>query len=184
MAAVRAPDAVRRAAGVSYFESDLMPGRPMFRCDRLSASLQVSRCESMWREANGPGSCPERVQRCRACPVGAAHAGEVDASYHRLRGLTICSRCHRTDLRLIGGNICVGCKNREYEWVKGKNAKGQFPKLHPVLERRRCLVAVGGSVRVLERELTTAMDELVVETLRDSGRAVVFGFGLGVVYGG
>lgn len=175
MAAVRVP------AGVEYFESDLMPGRPMFRCDRLSASLRVEACAGMWREANVQGQMPERLFRCRSCPVGAAHAGEVDASYHRLRGLSICSRCHRSDLRLIGGNVCVGCKNREYEWVKGKNAKGQFPKLHPTLARRRCVVMTGGSVRILARELTTAMDELVVEMLRDSSRAVVFGLGVGVV---
>lgn len=183
MAVARAPAGPGVAQGVNYFESELMPGKPMFRCDRLAASLRVASCAEMWREANASGQMPERLFRCRACPIGAAHAGESDASYHRLRGLTICSRCHRTDLRLIGGNVCVGCKNREYEWVKGKNAKGQFPKLHPVLARRRCTVLVGGSVRVLVRELTTATDELVVELLRDSGRAVVFGFGVGVVYG-
>jgi hypothetical protein len=76
----------------------------------------------------------------------------------------------------------VGCKNREYEWVKGKNAKGQFPKLHPVLAKRRLVYAVGGEVRVLVRELTAGMDELVVELLRDSTRRVVMGLGrLGVV---
>lgn len=30
-------------------------------------------------------------------------------------------------MRLIGGCICVGCKNREYEWLKGRNAKGREP---------------------------------------------------------
>jgi hypothetical protein len=169
---------------VDYFESELMPGQPMFRCDRLSASIRVVSCVGMWAEANSQGGVPERLFRCRACPVGAQHSGEGDASYHRLRGVSICARCHRTDLRLIGGNVCVGCKNREYEWVKGKNAKGQFPKLHPVLAKRRVVYAVGGEVRVLVRELTAGTDELVVELLRDSTRRVVMGLGRGGVMNG
>ena len=178
-----APPAVSRADGVGYFESELMPGKLMFRCDRLSASLRADTCAGMWREANANGQPQERLFRCRSCPVGAVHAGEVGASCHRLRGLSICARCHRTGLRLIGGNLCVSCANRQYEWVKGKNAKGQPPKLHPKLERRRCVVAVGGEVREVVRELTVGVDEVVVELLRDSGRGVVFGFGVGVVCG-
>lgn len=171
-------------ASVRYFESELMPGKPMFRCDRLMASLRVVSCAEMWREANAAGPMPERLFRCRGCSVGAAHAGEADASCHWLRGVPICARCTRTDLRLIGGNICVSCQNRQYEWVKGKNAKGQYPRLHPALARRRCVAVVGGVTRVVVRELTVGMEELVVELLRDSSRAVVFGLGVGGVYGG
>lgn len=171
------------AKGVSYFDSDLLPGRPMFRCEKLSASLQVSRCSAMWADANGKGPPPERVERCRGCAVGAAHAGAVDPSGHRLRASGACSRCHRTDLRLIGGNVCVSCQNREYEWVKGRNAKGKFPALHPPLDRRRVTALVGGKVKVVARERTTATLELVVELLRDSPDRVVFGMGRGRVYG-
>lgn len=167
---------------VEYFESELLPGRPMFRCSRLSASLQVDRCGSMWSEANGRNA-PERLDRCRGCTIGARHAGAVDPAYHRLRGTTTCSRCHRADLRLIGGNVCVGCKNREYEWVKGRNAKGKFPVQHPTLARRRVTVMTGGRVRVVGRELTASTTELVVELLRDSPDRVVFGLGKGRVYG-
>ena len=170
--------------GVRYFESDLLPGKPMFRCDRLSASLQVDRCASMWSEANVKGPPPDRVQRCRGCPVGACHAGAQDPSYHRLRGLPVCSRCQRTDLRLIGGNICVSCQNRGYEWVKGSNAKGKFPVCHPPMARRRVTYSAGGVVRSLSREWTVATTELVTELLRDSSSRVVFGLGRGRVYGG
>lgn len=167
---------------VEYFESELLPGRPMFRCSRLAASLQVSRCASMWTEANGR-SPPERLDRCRGCTIGAGHAGAKDPAYHRLRGAPMCSRCHRTDLRLIGGNLCVSCQNRAYEWVKGRNAKGKFPVQHPVLARRRVTVLTGGRVRVVGREMTTSTLELVVELLRDSPDRVVFGLGIGRVYG-
>lgn len=167
---------------VEYFESELLPGRPMFRCARLAASLQVERCASMWGEANARNA-PDRLSRCRGCAVGAGHAGAKDPAYHRVRGMAMCARCHRCDLRLIGGNVCVSCKNREYEWVSGRNAKGKFPVLHPVLARRRVTVLVGGRVRVVGRELTASSLELVVELLRDTADRVVFGLGRGRVYG-
>lgn len=153
----------------------------MFRCTRLSASLQVERCAQMWRDAVETRG--GRSGRCLGCEVGAAHAGEVDASYHRLRATTTCSRCHRADLRLIGGNVCVGCKNREYEWVKGQNAKGKFPVCHPRLDPRRLVYATSAGVRVLVRERTVSTTELVVEVLRDSPKRALFGFGVGRVYG-
>lgn len=168
--------------GVEYFESELLPGRAMFRCSRISATLQVSTCAGMWREANAGTGIPERGAQCRACVVGAQHAGQVDPTGNRLRGMPVCSRCHRTDLRLIGGNVCVGCKNREYEWVKGRNAKGKFPACHPPLERRRVTYRVGGEVCTLVRERTVNTTELVVELLRDSPNRVVFGLGRGVAH--
>lgn len=168
--------------GVEYLTSELLPGRPMFRCSRMSATLQVSSCVGMWREANAGTGVPERGAQCRGCPVGAVHAGEVDPTGHRLRGMPVCSRCHRTDLRLIGGNVCVGCKNREYEWVKGKNAKGKFPACHPPLERRRVVYRAGDRVATLVRDRTASTTELVVELLRDSPSRVVFGLGRGVAY--
>lgn len=170
-----------QAPGVVYFESELLPGRPMFRCDRLSASLQVSRCAQMWRDAAQTRG--EKSGLCLGCQVGAAHAGEVDASYHRLRATTTCSRCHRGDLRLIGGNVCVGCKNREYEWVKGRNAKGKFPACHPRLDPRRLVYATEAGVHVVARERTASTLELVVEVLRDSPKRALFGFGVGRVHG-
>lgn len=165
-----------------YFESELLPGRPMFRCAKLAASLQVSRCASMWTEANARHA-PDRLDQCRGCTIGARHAGAVEPAYHRLRGTTTCARCHRTDLRLIGGSLCVSCKNREYEWVNGRNRRGKFPMLHPAMARRRLTVLIGGKVRVVARELTTSSLELVVELLRDAPERVVFGLGRGRVYG-
>lgn len=176
MAVVRgAPSGFVKVRGVEYSESDLIPGALVFRCSRQSATLQVSTCRQMWTVANKAG---DRCSRCMGCPVGAAHAGVADPTASVLRGLPICSRCHRTELRLIGGNICVGCKNREYEWVKGRNAKGKPPVCHPPLARRRVTCRVGSEVRVVAREMTASTTELVVEMLRDSPTRVVFGLGV------
>lgn len=172
-----------KAPGVVYSENELMPGQPMFGCTRLSAVLRVESCVTMWRQANAGPPPVERLLRCRGCTVGACHAGAVDPTYHPLRGTTTCSRCHGRDKRLIGGNVCVSCKNREYEWVKGRNAKGKFPTQHPALCRRRVRFLAGGRVGSLVRELSVSTTELVVELLRDSGSRVMLGFGRGVMRG-
>lgn len=164
---------------VEYFENALLPGKRMFRCERLNASLQVATCETMWREANAGASCSDRLGRCKQCPLGAEHAGVVDANMSVLRGTTTCSSCNRTDLRLIGGNICVSCQNRRYEWIKGKNAKGRAPVKCAPLERRVVRYVCDGQVRTLSRPHTASTDELVVELLRDSAKKIVLGRGIG-----
>jgi hypothetical protein len=160
---------------IVYFEIPLLPGKAMFRCDKLSANLQPSVCAGMWEQANGPGHPLERLARCKQCVVGAKHAGAGDVNMSALRGSATCARCNRTDLRLIGGNVCVGCKNREYEWVNGKNARGNPPATHPVLERRCVRYSVGGEVKTLSRSTTASSTELVIELMRDQGKRVLMG---------
>lgn len=157
---------------IVYFENPLLPGKASFRCEKLSASLQVSVCAGMWEQANGDGPFVERLARCKKCAVGVKHAGADDVNMSALRGTATCSRCHRTDLRLIGGNVCVGCKNREYEWINGRNARGKPPKSHPALARRFVRYLSGGEVKTLSRANTVSSVELVIELLRDQGKRV------------
>jgi hypothetical protein len=143
----------------------------------------VKTCAGMWGEANKANAVPERLMRCRGCVVGARHAGAGDVNGHPLRGTGVCARCERSEFRLIGGNVCVSCRNREYEWVKGKNAKGSAPVRHPKLERGVVRYVVDGVARKLARDRVTGVSELVVELLRDSPKRVMFGFGIGGKYG-
>lgn len=163
---------------IEYFELPEMPGRKMFKCTALVATIQVATCKDMWAKANGKDA-PDRLHRCKQCPIGAAHVGVVDAALNRLRATATCARCHRTDMRLIGGNICVCCKNREYEWVKGRNGRGKFPITHPTLSPRILRYVVAGQVKVIARKLTASTDELTIELLRDSDKRVMFGWGRG-----
>lgn len=162
---------------VEYFEISELPGKRMFRCERLTASLQVTACAGMWREANADGHAPERLFRCQKCPLGAEHAGVADANMSPLRGSSVCARCHRTDLRLIGGNVCVSCYNRQREVAVGRNAKGKPPVKCAPLERRTVRYVCGGQVRMLTRLLTASADELVIELLRDQPKRVILGRG-------
>lgn len=115
-----------------YFEHELMPGRRMFQCMRLSASTTVESCSSRWRAAEAGSSCA-------GCGIGRLHATGVDpastaAPPRRKRQSSksgVCPRCGGSGLRIIVSScLCVSCKNREYEWIKGRNAKGKAPAMY------------------------------------------------------
>jgi hypothetical protein len=167
--------AVMQSKPIEYFTYPELPDRPMFECAALRATLQVERCAGMWTEANGKNP-PERLAKCRNCPIGALHAGEVEFDVSVLRGTGICSRCHRGGMRLIGGDICVSCWNRAREVIVGRNAKGKPPKIHPPLAPRSITVRSGGQNITIKREHSVSTDELVVAGLRDCTRQVLFGF--------
>lgn len=159
---------------VTYIEMAEMPGVPMFRCDRLRATLSVSSCAGMWRGGNQENI--ERLDRCKCCPIGAVHAGETAASMSPLMGASVCARCHVTAGRLIGKHLCVSCYNRQREWLIGKNSRGTAPiKMQP-LYRRRIRYLAGGEPVTLSLDLSHDTTELVVAALRDSKKRIVFAF--------
>lgn len=159
---------------MDYFELKELPNKPHFKCERLRATLSVESCASMWRGGNQENI--ERLQRCKACPVGALHAGEQAASMSPLLGTTTCARCHRGATRLIGKHLCISCYNRQREQQVGKNAKGVAPtKLLPLC-RRRLRYVVDGEVRSYVLDQSKDMTELVVALLRDSKKRVTFAF--------
>ncbi len=157
-----------------YFERPELPGKKHFQCDRLLAAISVEACAGMWRQANDNNV--ESRQRCKRCPLGAIHANEPDASLSAIKGSLICARCRRPASRLISGEHCVSCKNREYEFVKGRNAKGSRPvKMTPLVPR--CIRYLNGREPcTLRRHLTKDTDELVITALRESKHRVAIGF--------
>lgn len=160
---------------VEYFGMPETPGVSYFRCDRLRAKLPVHSCAQMWRQANHKHD--ENRMSCRCCPIGAAHAGETAASLSPMRGTLICARCHRRANRLVSKHICVSCKNREYEWLKGRNAKGSKPVKLKSLDPRTMQYLHGDELRTLHLPLSLDIEELMVAALRDSAQRVRFMFG-------
>lgn len=140
----------------------------------MAATLAVEACASNWRASHEPGG--ERLFKCRICPVGAVHAGDTAASLSPLRGARICSRDQNGTTRLIHGWLCVSCYNREREWVAGRNAKGKAPTKMQPLHRRTLRVVEGGHARLVSRDLTASLEELMAATLRDSSKVVTFAF--------
>ena len=68
---------------------------------------------------------------CHSCPVGQGHAQLQSGSgctSERRDKPRICLRCGRDDLRIVQERgICVSCANRQYEVLRGRNAKGTTP---------------------------------------------------------
>lgn len=159
---------------VEYFSQPAVPGKAYFRCERYRATLSTESCAGMWRESNHDGL--EHRDRCRCCALGAEHAGEAGANLAALKGTLTCGRCHRPAMRLIKGHLCVSCKNREYEWIKGRNAKGSRPVHMTPLSPRRLYFREGEATRTLSMPLVADIDELIVAALRDSGKRVQFAF--------
>lgn len=129
----------------------------------------------MWRQANHGGD--HEREACVNCPIGARHAGARDASLSPLRGSKLCARCHNPGRRLIGGHVCVSCKNREYEFIRGCNAKGTRPVKVARLDRRRVRYLCGREMRSLTLSHALDPSEPVVAVLRDSNCRARFGLG-------
>lgn len=162
---------------VVYFERAGMVGVRHFGCERMRATLSTGACGEMWRKANGGEGGREA---CLRCPIGAEHAGALQASLSPLRLSPICARCHNPARRLIGKMVCVSCKNREYEWIRGRNAKGTRPTKMGALCRRRIRYLAGDELHSLVVMHSLDTDELMVAALRDSPNRVRFGLGMGV----
>ena len=128
----------------------------------------------MWTEGNRKG-CDYRFWLCRGCQIGAQHAGVGDATLSPLYATPICARCHRGATRLIGGHLCVSCQNRQYEYKKGKNARGNAPVMHPTLYRIAIRYRTNGRIKTLARDDVADSVELVVAALRDEPKQVTFG---------
>ena len=161
-----------RADGISYRQVPELPGTTFFDCTRLLAGLTTSACADMWRSTNEGHS--ERYTACRSCLIGAAHAGVSNASRSPIRGALVCARCGRSATRLIHKHICVSCANREYELIKGRNARGMVPTRLAPLAPRQVFYRAVGRTHAIRRERTTHAGELVIAALRDSVHSVEF----------
>jgi hypothetical protein len=157
---------------VEYFKIEGLD-KKMFKCELIRATLSQEGCASNWQQAQ---KGDERRGACRSCPIGAKHAGFEGASCSDLKGVLICSRCSRPPTRgwLLDGCLCVSCKNREYEFVKGKNAKGSVPSKMLPLAPRVIMIAEAGVPKLLKRSLTQHDGELPVSALRDCQGEVTF----------
>lgn len=160
---------------IEYFTLEELPGRTMFRCEPRRCTMQVAHCASMWQQANERGA-PERLDACRSCQVGAKHAGVEEMSLSPLRGVSICGRCVTGTTRLIRGHLCPSCYNRQLEYVKGRNAKGAFPVMHPKLYPLKVRIRSGGAVKDFGKGDVVDTAELVVSVLRDEGMQAAFSF--------
>ncbi|MBR0882905.1 hypothetical protein JQ608_38445 [Bradyrhizobium liaoningense] len=149
-----------------YRAIDIAPGLQFFDCTPLRASLSTKACGDRWAAA-APGSA------CQGCSLGRQHyadhhPGAQAVRRHVDREIGVCVRCGRSDLRLIRSTgVCVSCANREYEFIKGKNAKGRMPVTYEPLHQVE--VAVQHQDGAIERRLINVRHaaEAVARVMRD-----------------
>ena len=160
---------------ISYFEIPDLPGVKMFRCLKRRATLSRQSCTGMWTLANKPRA-PEHLDACRNCEVGASHGGVKQPSVVPYRKAMLCARCRRLGARMVKGHLCISCANREYEYVKGRNARGAKPVLHPPLYALSLIYRSGREVGRIALERVTGKEELMIAALRDDPMRVSFTF--------
>lgn len=166
--------ALYRAPTILYRHLFDLPAAEFFDCDRLHATLSTSSCAQMWRQANEDHV--ERFTACRACFIGASHAGVENATHSPIAGALVCARCGRGATRLIHAHTCVSCFNRERELIRGRNARGVMPTKLAPLAPRSIHYLTNGTVRHVRLERTVSTSELLLATLRDAVHTVVFGW--------
>jgi hypothetical protein len=166
------------APGVDYVQSDLAPNLKLFHCAPFRAHLTQHGCASRWRQAqNATGHLGEALAPCRACPIGAHHAGRPFVWHSAHYAKPICPRCRNFNLRIIKGQVCVNCYNRAREVASGRNARGNLPtKLIANAPREFSLrISVNGIPRRVHAEGIDLL-EPVIQTLRTTRGDLSFSF--------
>ncbi len=143
------------------------------RCVRICTV--DTKCSDMWREANGKNP-PERLAKCRNCPIGAAHAGRMLVRGLRpARKWLLLSLSSPSGMRLVGGDICVSCWNRAREVLRGPQCKGKHTqKFIPPCHRGPSSFAAVARRSPSGASTPSTPFELVVAGLRDCTRQALF----------
>jgi hypothetical protein len=175
----------RQIPGIRYFKLDGLDA-PVFRCERLHCTLRSVSCASRFRVAAELAAMkgkalqnanPETLEKrgktapCVGCPTGAGHLG-MDHREQRSRfsETFACARCGRGANRLVGSSACcISCMNREYEWLKGANAKGTRP-IHAVQLRKFSVryVVADGDPQTFSAHHAADITELMLRVLRQT----------------
>lgn len=172
-----------------YFERADCNGK-FFRCAPYSIEISVAQCAASWEAARRttlPGSktaLEAGDRKCKTCPIGQAHATGSDPATaipaSPFFQAPICPRCTRDAgatcrMRLIKGELCISCHNRQWEFLRGYNGKGSPPKIAEI-PARSIAYHDGERVNIHRRQHAMHTVETMIAVLREVPRAVAFGF--------
>ena len=123
-----------RVPGIEYRTAY---GFTMFDCAPMRASLSPASCSDNFVN--------RKCLACADCPTGAVHSGRaVAAQPDAIHRSGSCVRCGKQDVRRqIGAVLCMSCYNREREVLRGRNAKGAYPR-HIAAHLHRCEATLAG----------------------------------------
>jgi hypothetical protein len=153
-------------------------GVALFRCDRLRADISQATCTANYARATTGSGCIS----CRGCPIGKANQApqppqskprgrrNIDDCFNgTLRKNISCIRCGKDNysagrllgrMRIVRGEICVSCFNREAEVIAGRNSKGDAPKLHAALTPATVTIERDGLREALDADLRLSRPEV------------------------
>ena len=118
------------AEGVTY-QTITIGGQEsrLFRCASHRADLTPDGCAARHLQARKRGDHDDAsgFTLCRTCPIGASHAGLNRALPGPKRE---CVRCGQWSARLVWKLFCVPCYNRQQEVIKGRDRRGNVPRVH------------------------------------------------------
>lgn len=155
---------------VEYFGIDGVAGRYFF-CPAYKVTMSVASCASSYKAEKQTRY--GRHMLCKGCPIGAAHANERPVAVRSVYGSLLCPRCQRSAIRLVRG-VCVSCVNRQYEVIKGVNAKGRPPTRVAPLAPMRIVSVEHTSAVLVSTALASGRLEVVLRTLRERREVVGF----------
>lgn len=158
---------------VEYFSIDGAPGI-YFRCPEYDATISTDACARMYLAQKSKTGIHER---CVGCRIGAEHAGDLLPTAPDLLDSLVCPRCQRTTNRIVRG-LCVSCLNRQYEAIRGFNAKGKPPVRLPKLfaARLRFSTGAGAPTSIGVTEFSVNRLELIYRILRSHHHVPAFGW--------
>lgn len=166
----------------------------VFDCGDQEATLTRRGCAGRWERAQAKrkrrGDDPEAwdaLGACRTCPLGALHAGRDPTISSPDYGSDQCPRCGFGTTRMVGNRVCVSCYNREAEYLKGRNARGNRPAIFPgLVDQPMVLIVDGRPDRTARRVAVThrirgqvrgGASEAMLQTIRTTrGLSISFGW--------
>ncbi|WP_454435435.1 hypothetical protein [Thauera mechernichensis] len=113
------PPVALQSQPVIYFAPAYAPHLWLFHCQVQHMDLS--------REACANFHVRKHTAACARCPIGAHHAGRQAPPQHLAE--STCARCEGHASRIIQGRLCVSCFNRQGEVERGRDRKGNAPRL-------------------------------------------------------
>jgi hypothetical protein len=141
----------------------------MFTCPHHVGNLRLTpqACAQNWKRARKAEPW-DALRVCRGCEIGAGHAGETPAP--QAPSARECLRCGGTDKRLVRGQICISCYNRERELLTGRYRRTVPPQGLRVTQMQ---VLLAGRLEPLPVQVASITEALLVAARRQPGTAIL-----------
>jgi hypothetical protein len=141
----------------------------LFECPRHAGHLRLTpnACAQNWQRAKKAEPW-DTLRVCRGCEIGANHAGEAPAP--QAPSSRECLRCGDADKRLVRGQICISCYNRERELLTGRYRRTVPPQGLRVTQMQVLLV---GRREPLPVQVASITEALLVAARRQPGIAIL-----------